>query len=357
MKKVIFIDRDGTLIVEPSQTKQVNSLKELEFIPRVISSLKQLYNAGYELTIITNQDGLGTPTNPRENYELINKKMLEVFLSEGIKFTNVFVCQHCDKDKCKCRKPEIGMIKNYLIENEIDKDNSYVVGDRKSDLEFAKTIGIKGFLLSKKQGWENIVNQILFPLRIAKIARKTTETDIILELNLDGSGKYNINTGLKFFDHLLEQFAKHSGFDLKIKCNGDLEIDEHHTIEDIAIALGSAFKQALSDKKGIERFAFERILVMDEAKTEVSLDLSGRAFLVFKAEFKREYVGDFPTEMLEHFLQSFCSEAGLNLNIIIEVEGRNAHHQIESCFKALGRCLRDAVKRTGTGISSTKGIL
>ena len=354
MKKVIFLDRDGTLIVEPPITEQVNSLEEMVFVPYVISSLKSLYEAGFELVVITNQEGLGTPANKRKNYELINRKMFEVFASVGIKFSHLFECAHDEKDKCKCRKPGIGMVKDYLAKTKIDRSNSFVVGDRKTDIEFAKNIGLRGFMLSRKLNWQDIMQEVLYPKRVASVSRKTKETDITVKLNLDGTGQYNIKTSIKFLDHMLQQLAAHSEFDLTIKCKGDLDVDEHHTIEDIALVLGSAFKEALGDKKGVERFAYKEILVMDEAKTQAVIDI-GRPSLKFKAKFSREYVGDFPSEMLEHFLHSFCMNAGINLHITIT--GQNVHHQVESCFKALARCLKGAVKRTRKGPGSTKGVL
>jgi len=354
-KKVIFVDRDGTLIVEPPETRQVNSLEEMVFLPGVISAVKRLFEAGFELAIVTNQDGLGTAANPTDNYELINRKMLDVFESEGVEFSSIFCCPHLDSDNCDCRKPKTGMLAEYLGANVIDKKHSFVIGDRETDIQFAQNLGLQGFLVSESQTWAAIADLILLEPRIAEVRRQTRETTIFAKVNLDGSGSYNIDTGLKFFDHMLEQLAKHADFDLTLNCEGDLEVDEHHSIEDAAIALGEAICQSLGDKRGIERFAWERILVMDEAKTEVSLDLSGRPYLVFDAAFDREYVGDFPTEMLEHFFQSLCVCAGINANI--KIEGKNSHHMIESCFKAFAKCLRDAVRKTGSGVSSTKGLL
>ncbi len=354
--KILFIDRDGTLILEPLKTHQVNSLEEMVFLPNVISSLKKLNDNDYKLVIISNQDGLGTEANSIENFDNINKKMLEVFLGEGVEFIEFFICPHYQKDNCDCRKPKTKMVQEFLEKNNIDKKNSFVIGDRKTDLEFAKNIDIEGFLINKKQNWQEITKKILKRSnRQAEIIRKTKETEIRVFLNLDGEGQYKIDTGLKFFDHMLEQLAKHSNFDLEIKCQGDLYIDEHHTIEDVAIALGDAFKKAMGDKIGIERYAWQRILVMDEAKTEVSLDLSGRAFLLFEGKFNREFIGDFPTEMLQHFYHSFCLAGLINAHIIIT--GKNTHHMIESSFKAFARTLKDASRITGDKVSSTKGML
>lgn len=358
MQKILFLDRDGTLIVEPPKTFQVNCLEEMVFLPNVISSLKKLAEAGFELMMVTNQDGLGTDKNPRENYEKINAKMFEIFQSEGIVFSKIFECPHFPEENCDCRKPKIGILGNFLDTEKFDKNNSYMIGDRKTDLEFAANIGIAGFLLDEKNNWETITTKILQNPRIGKFARKTKETEIVVEWNLDGSGNYEIDTGLKFFDHMLEQLGKHGNFDLKIFCKGDLEIDEHHTIEDTAIALGEAFLKALGDKRGIVRYAhekYEKILPMDEALAQVALDISGRPHLEFSGKFEREFVGDFPTEMLKHFYKSFCDSAKVNLNI--KLEGENTHHLIEISFKAFARVLKDAVKVEGTAVSSTKGVL
>lgn len=355
MKKILFVDRDGTLIIEPSETLQINSLRELKFLPNVITSLKKFAEAGFEICMITNQDGLGTESNPRENYEKINAKMFEILESEDIKFLKTFECPHLSNENCNCRKPKTGLVTEFLKNNKIDLKNSIMIGDRQTDLDFAKNLNIQSFLLTPDSNWKKITKLNLYPPRKAKIERKTKETEISIKLNLDGKGNSKIKTQLNFFNHMLEQISKHGNFDLEIFCKGDLNIDEHHTIEDTAIVLGEAFKKALNDKKGIERYAWERILIMDESKTEISLDFSGRAFCNFEADFKREFVGDLPTEMIEHFFQSFCLSASLNLHI--KITGKNTHHQIESCFKAFARCLREAVKRNGFEIISTKGIL
>ncbi|MBN1233896.1 MAG: bifunctional histidinol-phosphatase/imidazoleglycerol-phosphate dehydratase HisB [Candidatus Coatesbacteria bacterium] len=355
MKKVLFVDRDGTLIVEPSETHQVNSLEELEFIPFVISSLKKFFESGYEIVIVTNQDGLGTPANSLENFNLVNSKMFQVFESEGISFSQVFICRHYAKENCECRKPKTGMVSEYLSSNEIDIANSIMVGDRLTDVEFAENLGIRGFLLSSNLGWQEITKKVLARERTSSISRKTNETDIKITLNIDGSGKFDIETGIGFFNHMLEQFAKHGSFDLEIEVSGDLNVDEHHTIEDVALALGECIKLAIGDKKGIERFAWERILIMDESRSEVSIDISGRPHVEFTADFDKEYAGDFPTEMVKHFFESLCSSAQINAHIMIY--GDNTHHKIESAFKAFARCLRDAVRITSDEISSTKGVL
>ncbi|MGL4391835.1 MAG: bifunctional histidinol-phosphatase/imidazoleglycerol-phosphate dehydratase HisB [Fusobacteriaceae bacterium] len=361
-KKILFVDRDGTLIVEPPKTFQVNSLEEMTFLPYVISSLKKISDAGFEIIIVTNQDGLGTEKNPRENYEKINSKMFEVFAGEGVKFSNIFECPHFKEENCSCRKPKLGMISDWLKKIEknsdtnIDKNNSYMIGDRETDIEFGNNLGIKSFLITENFSWQNIADEILKKPRKAEISRKTKETEIFVGINLDGNGKSKINTRIKFLDHMLEQIPKHGNFDLEIFCSGDLQIDEHHSIEDIGIALGEAFKKALeNNKNGIERYAFDRLLVMDEAKVEISIDLSGRPYFVFDGNFDREFVGDFPTEMLEHFLHSFFLTALINAHV--SISGKNSHHKIECIFKGLAKVLRDAVKKTGTGVISTKGVL
>ena len=351
MKKIAFLDRDGTLIWEPEDIQQVNGLEQLVLIKGVISGLKRLKNAGFELLIISNQDGLGSAENPTENYELINEKLKEIFASEEIYFSNWLTCPHYKSENCECRKPKIGLVKSF--ENEIDTAKSVMIGDRDTDVEFAKNLGIRGYKISENYGWKEIVDEIL--QRKASIKRETKETKIAVDLNIDGSGKSEINTGLNFFNHMLEQVAKHGKFDLKIDCKGDLQVDEHHTIEDVAICFGEAFLKALGDKKGIERFASERFVPMDESLAYVAIDVSGRPFCVFDAKFEREYCGDMPTEMVEHFFQSFAVASKTNINI--KIDGKNTHHKIESCFKAFGKVLCDATKTVDNNISSTKGVL
>jgi len=355
MKKIIFTDRDGTLIYEPVKTKQIKSLEEMYFVKGVISALKRFKEAGYALVVVTNQDALGSAKNPRKTYEQINKKMFDVFASENIFFDAVLECPHNASDNCSCRKPKAKLGLDYIKNNPADFSSSYMVGDRDTDVLFGENLGVKSFKLTWDFTWEDIADAILLKPRRSVIDRKTAETAVKISLNLDGKGKTDISTGIKFFDHCLEQLGKHGGFDLKIKCKGDLDVDEHHTIEDTALALGAAFKEALGDKRGIERYAWERVLVMDEAKAELSMDISGRPALVFKASFDKDYAGGMPTDMVEHFFRSFCAAAGVNLHV--KLEGGNTHHKIEACFKAFARVLRDAVKVTGFGISSTKGVL
>ncbi len=362
MKKTVFIDRDGTIITEPTDF-QIDSLEKLEFLPYAISSIKKLQDAGYELIMVSNQDGRGTDRFPEENFMLPHVKMLSILKSEGIEFKEIFIDHSFEKENSPNRKPRIGMLVNYLRDNQLDLENSYVIGDRSTDVQMAKNIGCKSIRICQSvdpeadfcsSSWKEIIKFLTIKKdRYVKMERNTNETKILLELNLDGSGSYKIDTGLKFYDHMLEQLAKHSGVDLNLQVKGDLEIDEHHTIEDTAIALGLAFKQALGDKKGIDRYGF--LLPMDDTLVQCALDFSGRAWLIFEGKFDREYVGDFPTELLYHWLKSFSDNAGLNLNI--KIEGDNTHHKVEGTFKALAKSLKQAINVSGDQLPSTKGVL
>ena len=354
MKKVLFVDRDGTLLVEPTESAHIIGLEQMQFVPGTISALKRLTDAGWLPVMVTNQDGLGTLANPRENYDLVNRKLFETLASEGIQFLAVYEDASTKENPSPSRKPATGMVDAFLKQTPIDHSHSIMVGDRETDMTFAKNIGIRGYLLGK-DSWREITDELLNSSRKATINRKTCETDIAVSINLDGNGKTEINTGLKFFDHMLEQLGKHGNFDLEIRCDGDLEIDEHHTIEDVAIGLGDAFKKALGDKFGIERYASDKTIVMDEAKCDIALDLSGRAFLIYNANLTREYIGDFPTEMLEHFFYSLAQQIGMSLHI--SLSGKNHHHIVEVAFKGLSKALKSAVLRVGTDIPSTKGVL
>ena len=372
--KTLLIDRDGTLIYEPPQTFQINSLRELEMIPGVITALRRLADAGYDLVLVSNQDDLGTPQNPQQNYDYLNKKIFTLLRGEGIEFAAVFTCSHGPAAQCECRKPKTGMVTDYLRQKPLLLSDSFMVGDRATDCQFAAELGIPAFLLEsevhpnedqslsvgqKRWNWEAIAHDILHRPRSSRIARKTKETDIALSLNLDAAqgntGAHQISTGLHFLDHMLAQLAYHGGMGIELSCCGDLEVDTHHTIEDVALVFGEAFAQALGDKRGIRRYSWERILVMDEVRCELSLDLGGRPYLVFEAQFPQPSAGDLPTEMVEHFFRSFCVAAKINLHL--RCSPGNTHHMVEACFKALARCLKDAVQREGTAVSSTKGIL
>lgn len=371
-KRVLFIDRDGTIIAEPNNTFQVDTLDQLEFLPHVIRNLYFIrHKLDFEWVMVTNQDGLGTPVYPQENFDRVQHKLLQILESEGIHFDRIFIDKSFPEDNLPTRKPNTGMLTGYF-NDEYDLANSYVIGDRLTDVELAANLGCKAILINEnidltESGdlasvtalqtgeWDRISEFLFAGERTATIKRKTNETDILVYLNLDGTGKANINTGLRFFDHMLEQIGRHSGCDLKIEVNGDLEVDEHHTIEDTAIALGEALLQSLGNKRGIERYGFT--LPMDDCLCSVALDFGGRPWLVFEGEFKREYVGDFPTEMMMHFFKSLSDAARMNLNI--RVEGENEHHKIEGIFKAFARAVKMAIKRDiyNYQLPSTKGTL
>ncbi len=371
-KKVLFIDRDGTLIVEPSDTYQVDTLEQLEFLPQVIRNLYFIrHKLDFEWALVTNQDGLGTASYPQKTFELVQNKFLQTLKNEDIEFDKIFIDTSFPEDNKPTRKPGTGMLAGYFSEK-YDLAGSYIIGDRYTDVELAKNLGCKGIFISEDKNilkeknledfcalqttdWDKITEFLFAGERTVSIQRKTKETDIAIELNLDGTGKCNINTGLKFFDHMLEQIGRHSGSDLSVHVKGDLEVDEHHTIEDTAIVLGEAFYKALGDKRGIERYGFS--LPMDDCLCSVALDFGGRSWLVYDVTFKREYTGDVPTEMWLHFFKSFSDAAKMNLNI--KAEGDNEHHKIEGIFKALAKSIKMAVKRDiyQYQLPSTKGVL
>jgi len=371
-KKVLFIDRDGTIIIEPPVTFQVDRVDQIEYLPAVLRNLHFIRKKlDFEWALVTNQDGLGTPVYPQENFDQVQASFLKTLANEDIHFNKIFIDISFPEDNLPTRKPGTAMLTEYFTEA-YDLEGSFVIGDRYTDVELAKNMGCKAIFIStneeilKEKGltaycalqttdWNRITEFLFAGERTATVKRTTKETDILIELNLDGSGKCNINTGLKFFDHMLEQIGKHSGSDLTIQVKGDLEVDEHHTIEDTAIALGEAFGKALGNKRGVERYGF--YLPMDDCLCSVALDFGGRAWLVYDAEFKREYVGDLPTEMVLHFFKSFSDAAKMNLNI--KAEGDNEHHKIEGIFKALAKSIKMAVKRDiyQYELPSTKGML
>lgn len=353
-KKYLFLDRDGTLIVEPND-QQVDSVEKLDFLPGVIPALLSLQNAGYTLVMVSNQDGLGCFSFPIEKFEVPHRMMLTIFSSQGIVFERVCICPHTVLDHCTCRKPAVGLVLDYLKDPMWSRDLSYVIGDRDSDLCLAENMGISGIKMGTDDNktWDAIARKLLCQNRSAVITRNTTETNITVSVNLDQPNDINIKTGIGFFDHMLEQLVKHGGFSARIETNGDLQIDEHHTVEDTAIALGEALRFALGNKFSIARYGF--VLPMDEALTQVALDLSGRSYFVWNGTFTRECVGELPTELVPHFFHSLANS--LKATLHIRVEGENAHHMIESVFKATGRALRDAIRKTGEGLPSTKGIL
>jgi len=365
MKKVLFIDRDGTIIKEPPTDFQVDSLEKLEFYPKAISNLRKIAEeTDYELVMVTNQDGLGTDSFPEDHFWPAQYKMLKTLEEEGVIFSAILIDKSFEHENAPTRKPRTGLLTSYL-NGDYDLANSYVIGDRKTDVELAKNLGAKAIFIGKEPmdgtdlvttTWDEIYAFLKKPARKAVIKRTTSETDINISLNLDGTGKCSIHTGLAFFDHMLEQLGRHGGTDLDILVKGDLHIDEHHTIEDTAIALGEAYLKALGDKKGIYRYGF--LLPMDDALAQVAIDFGGRPWIVWEAEFKREKIGDLPTEMFFHFFKSFSDSAKCNLNI--KVEGDNEHHKIEATFKALARAIKMAVQidpKTADQLPSTKGLL
>lgn len=377
MKKVLFIDRDGTLIREP-EDQQIDSFEKLEFYPEVFTYLKKIaQELDFELVMVTNQDGLGTASFPEKTFWPVHDLMIKCFENEGIIFSNQHIDRTFAKDNAPTRKPNTGLLKAYFSED-YDLKNSFVIGDRLTDIELAKNLGAKGIYINdntylgtdeigvteneltahtalETNSWLDIYEFLKLKSRTGKISRTTNETDIQIMLNLDGTGKSNISTGLAFFDHMLDQIARHGQMDLDIKVIGDLEVDEHHTIEDTAIALGELFSKTLGDKLGIERYGF--CLPMDDCLAQVAIDFGGRNWLVWAADFKREYIGKMPTEMFVHFFKSFSDGAKCNLNI--KAEGTNEHHKIEAIFKAFAKSIKMAVKRDANKmiLPSTKGTL
>jgi len=356
-KKILFIDRDGTLIEEPADF-QIDSYEKLRPVKNVIPALLKLQGAGYQFVIVSNQDGLGSPQYPQATFDGPHQLMLEIFASQGITFQDVLIDTSFPHENKLTRKPGIGLMLPYLQDRTIDWTRSAMVGDRATDIEFADNLNIRGFQLKTEQfggewDWDAIAHTLTDAPRQSTITRNTRETKIKVSLDLDAITEPNISTGLPFFDHMLEQIGKHGGFALNIHAEGDLHIDEHHTIEDTAIVLGQALREALGDKRGIGRYGFT--LPMDETLASAALDFGGRAYLVFDGRFQRERVGDFPTELTEHFFRSLCESAALNLNL--KVTGDNDHHKIEACFKAFARALRQAIRREGTALPSTKGTL
>ena len=363
MKRVLFIDRDGTIIVEPPD-EQIDSFDKMEFLPGVISHLSHIAKKNaFELVMVTNQDGLGTNSFPENTFWPVHNLMLKILQNEGIVFDEILIDRSFPEDNALTRKPQTGLLTKYMTGN-YDLENSYVIGDRQTDIDLAKNLGAKSILISNKvntkaelvtDSWEDIYRHLFFPQRIASVIRKTNETKIELFINLDGAGKAKIKSGLGFLDHMLDLLARHSSIDIKAKINGDLHVDEHHTVEDTAIVLGEAIGKALGDKRGIYRYGF--LLPMDESHAYAAIDFSGRPELTWKVKFNREFVGEMPTELFYHFFKSFCDHARCTL--LVKAKGENEHHKIEAIFKAVARSIKYAVKRDpgSDQIPSTKGAL
>lgn len=354
MKKILFIDRDGTLITEPAD-QQIDRLDKFVLEPAVIPALIRLRDAGYSFVMVTNQDGLGTSSFPQENFEPPQKLLLDILASQGITFEAIRVCPHKPADNCECRKPKLGLLTDFVKDVSWSREQSAVIGDRETDVTLAQNLGIRGFRYNPATlGWTEIARLLVDAPRRATIVRNTKETKITVAVDLDAAGPLKFATGIGFFDHMLEQIARNAGISLVITCDGDLHIDEHHTIEDTGLALGTALRQALGDKRGIGRYGF--VMPMDESLAQVALDLSGRAWLVFDAKFPRDNVGGMPTEMVSHFFKSVCDNLALTMNM--SVTGDNTHHMIEALFKGFGRALRAALARgAGSEIPSSKGVL
>jgi imidazoleglycerol-phosphate dehydratase / histidinol-phosphatase len=354
---LLFIDRDGTLVAEPPD-EQVDSVDKVRLLPDVIPALHRLVDAGYRLVMVSNQDGRGTPSFPEPDFQRAHDFIVHLFASQGIRFEAEFICPHFAAEGCACRKPATGLVTRYIAKYPPDLDRSFVIGDRDTDLAFAENLGLVGLKLGDGTGdslsWPQIARRILGGLRRATVTRGTAETRIRVEVDLDDPhGPVRAATGIGYYDHMLEQVAKHGGFSMELECSGDLHVDEHHTVEDVSLALGEALRTALGARRGIRRYGF--VLPMDEARAELSIDLGGRPYLVFEGEFRRDRVGELPTELVPHFFRSLADS--LRASIHVKISGENDHHQVEASFKALGRALRDAFRVDGGGIPSTKGML
>ena len=357
LRPLLFVDRDGTLIEEPADF-QIDAYEKLRFVEGVIPAMLRLRDAGYEFVMVTNQDGLGTDAYPQASFDGPQALMLQVFASQGITFRDILIDSSLPADNAPTRKPAIGLALPLLKDRGIDWTRSAMVGDRQSDNGFARNLGIRAFQLRTGQfggewDWNGIAHALADAPRTASVQRSTRETRISVEIDLDRTADPQVATGLGFFDHMLEQLGKHGGFALTLRCEGDLHIDEHHTIEDSALALGQALREAIGDKRGIGRYGFT--LPMDETLASAALDFSGRPCLVFEGGFQRDNVGDMPTELVAHFFRSLCEASGINLNL--RVEGDNDHHKVEACFKVVARALRQAIARQGSELPSTKGLL
>ncbi len=355
-ERILFVDRDGTIIEEPPD-EQVDSLHKLRLLPGVIPALLELQRAGYRLVLVSNQDGLGTASFPEPTFREPQDFLRTLLASQGITFDAEFFCPHTPADGCECRKPRTGLLTEFLRQHVPDPSHSFVIGDRDTDMQLAANLGLEGLRVradgDRGATWHAIVERLCRPDRRARVERRTRETRIDVSVALDRTAPVSIATGIGFFDHMLEQVARHGGFALELVCQGDLEVDEHHTVEDCALALGQALREALGDKRGIGRYGF--LLAMDESQARVAIDLSGRPFAVFEGTVGREAVGGLPTELVPHFFRSLADSLGAAIHV--QVRGDNSHHMVEACFKGVGRALRQALRVEGSELPSSKGVL
>jgi imidazoleglycerol-phosphate dehydratase/histidinol-phosphatase len=355
-ERILFIDGDGTIIEEPPD-QQVDSLQKLRLLPGVIPALLDLQRAGYRLVLVSNQDGLGSASFPEPTFREPQDFLRKLLDSQGICFDAEFFCPHFPSNDCKCRKPRTGLLTEFLRQHTLDPQHSFVIGDRDTDMQLAANLGIEGLRVradgANGATWAALVDRLCRPNRTARVERRTKETRIAVRIDLDRTAPVALSTGIGFFDHMLEQVARHGGFALELTCTGDLEVDEHHTVEDCALALGQALREALGEKRGIARYGF--LLPMDESLAQVAIDLSGRAYAVFEGQFGRESVGGLPTELVPHFFRSLADSLGAAIHV--QVRGENSHHMVEACFKGVGRALRQAFRIEGSELPSSKGVL
>lgn len=352
-RKLLFLDRDGCLVVEPPD-EQLDSFEKFDLMPGVIAALQRCVAAGYELVMVTNQDGLGTASFPQASFDGPQQLLLRVLASQGIRFRGILIDRSFEHEGLDTRKPDTGLLRGYLADDGWSRVDSALVGDRETDMQLAANLGVRGFRVGAAgTAWSDVAHRLLDRPRLAEVERVTRETRIAVRVDLDAVDEPEVATGIGFFDHMLEQLGKHGGFALSLRCAGDTQVDEHHTVEDCALVLGEALRRALGDKRGIARYGFS--LPMDDSAADARLDLSGRAFFVFDGAFPRERVGDLPTELVPHFFRSLCD--GLGANLHLAVRGENAHHMVEACFKVVARSLRQALRCEGVALPSTKGVL